>query len=195
MPRDTLNTQEVQLVMLSIERMLDRDLWKLRGRTACSCGGEALYRCTVCPSPNLCKTCLLSAHIAIPFHDVMEWSERAAYFTRTTLRDLGLRIPLGHGRELCPQGRPERLEAITEGGVKSVGVIFCCCEGAPSDKEQVKARGWWPMRSNFVSALSLEVLDEILAADPESEAEAEAEASDSDSDSSGSDSDVSGSSA
>jgi hypothetical protein len=98
------------------------------------------------------------------------------YFTRTTLRDLGLRIALGHGGSTCPQARTERLEAITDAGVKSMAVEFCACPDTPIDKDQLQERGWWPMRSNFVSALSLQVLDAVFPPEPES-SESESEAS------------------
>ncbi|KAJ7929654.1 hypothetical protein B0H13DRAFT_2307331 [Mycena leptocephala] len=184
MSRSTLRTDEIRL---SIEQMLDRDVWRLRGETECTCGGEALYHCTVCTSPNMCKECLIWAHIPIPFHDVMEWSERAVYFTRTTLRDIGLRIALGHEGGTCPQGRAERLEAITDAGVKSVAVEFCCCPDAPSDKDQLKTRGWLHMRSNFVSALSLEVLKLVFAPEPEPADESQSDSESETSETSGSD--------
>jgi hypothetical protein len=71
---------------------------------------------------------------------------------------MGLRVGFGHGGETCPRPRPAWLEAITNHGIKTVAVDLCTCRGAYDDEGQIKAHGWWPMRGNFVSALTREVL-------------------------------------
>ncbi|KAJ7788728.1 hypothetical protein B0H14DRAFT_2627988 [Mycena olivaceomarginata] len=73
----------------------------------------------------------------------------------------------------CTQ-RPERLEAITVRGIKTVTADFCMCAGAASDDDQIKAHGWWPYGSNFVSVMMLDVLRVLVV--PEAE---ESEAGDS----------------
>jgi hypothetical protein len=60
-----------------------------------------------------------------------------------------------------------------------VAVEFCCCPDAPSDQDQLKARGWWPMRSNFVAALSLEVFNVVFPPEPAAESESESESEES----------------
>ncbi|KAJ7036078.1 hypothetical protein C8F04DRAFT_1258193 [Mycena alexandri] len=133
-PRSTLNTGEFDLVLRSIDKMLDGQGWIDRGRQTCDCGVPARFNCTICEGPNFCRDCLIAAHLTSPFHDVKEWSNIASYFTRT-LRDVGLRIPFGHQGADCAVGQVERLEAVTVYG------------------EQLKTHGWVPMRSNFVVAM------------------------------------------
>ncbi|KAJ7694008.1 hypothetical protein B0H14DRAFT_3530914 [Mycena olivaceomarginata] len=127
------------------------------------------------------RDCMVEAHRALPFHTVREWNERVNYYISATLRDLGLRIGFGHGRGTCPHPRPERLEAITPTGIKTVLVDFCTCDGAYSDDDQIKAHGWWPMRSNFVSAMPLWVVN-LLLLPAEADAGDSNEPGDSDSD-------------
>ncbi|KAJ7675239.1 hypothetical protein B0H14DRAFT_3537226 [Mycena olivaceomarginata] len=104
----------------------------------------------------------------LPFHSIREWSARVKYYIPATLRDLGLRVGFGHGGATCPKPRPARLEAITASGIKTVEVDFCTCRGAYDDEDQIKAHGWWPMRGNFVSALTRQIL--VLLAPAESNA-------------------------
>lgn len=108
------------------------------------------------------------------------------YYTYTTLRDIGLRLPLGHGGGTCPNKSPALLAAVTVDGIKSVGVYFCRCANADSDEEQIKQHGWWPLGSNFVSALTLQVINTILgpeegANDDDSESDGEDGPADTDS--------------
>ncbi|KAJ7164821.1 hypothetical protein C8R43DRAFT_1122699 [Mycena crocata] len=61
-----------------------------------SCGTEKpTIRCRDCFGELLyCKSCVVERHEDNPLHFVDEWD--GALFSRTTLRDLGLRIQLGH---------------------------------------------------------------------------------------------------
>jgi hypothetical protein len=93
---------------------------------------------------------------------------------------MGLLVGLGHGGSTCPKPRLARLEAITVCGIKTVSVNFCTCRGAYDDDGQIKAHGWWPMRGNFVSALTREILLPLVAREPGAGDSSEAEESDSD---------------
>ncbi|KAJ7702613.1 hypothetical protein B0H14DRAFT_3527199 [Mycena olivaceomarginata] len=62
------------------------------------------------------------------------------------------------GWRILVRSLSSRLEAITNHGIKTVAVDLCTCRGAYDDEGQIKAHGWWPMRGNFVSALTWEVL-------------------------------------
>ncbi|KAG2360210.1 hypothetical protein BDR07DRAFT_1290287, partial [Suillus spraguei] len=54
-----------------------------------------LYHCKYCFAPDLlCQVCIIYAHAHSPVHHVEEWN--STYFQSITLKDLGLRIQLGH---------------------------------------------------------------------------------------------------
>ncbi|KAJ7694515.1 hypothetical protein B0H14DRAFT_2650968 [Mycena olivaceomarginata] len=89
------------------------------------------------------------AHRGSPFHSIHEWSERFSYYIPATLQEIGLCIGFSHGGGTCPRPRPERLEAITVTGIKTVNVDFCTCPTAGSDDDQIKAHRWWPLGSNL----------------------------------------------
>ncbi|KAJ7161943.1 hypothetical protein C8R43DRAFT_1123651 [Mycena crocata] len=164
-PAVRLSNANLNMLMLEIRLALRSSAWQNRGRTECNCGGGALYRCLECLTPNLCQECVIGAHIALPFHDLLEWQEGRQHFRRACLRDLGLRIALGHGGATCPNKRGGRLEALAPTGLHTVSVDFCACPDAWSEDDQIKAHGWWPLGSNFCSALDRHTL-EALVADP-----------------------------
>ncbi|KAJ6518043.1 hypothetical protein C8R47DRAFT_1205124 [Mycena vitilis] len=58
--------------------------------------GSAKYRCNDCLGGDelLCHSCLLLGHRQLPFHRIEHWT--GAQFERKSLKDLGLRIQLGH---------------------------------------------------------------------------------------------------
>ncbi|KAJ7109544.1 hypothetical protein C8R43DRAFT_1139647 [Mycena crocata] len=102
-----------------------------------------------------------------------EWISDAWHFARIQLRELGLRVSLGHGGQHCPKPRGAQLEAITTTGLHTVAVDFCTCEGAYSDDDQIKAHGWWPFHANFVSALPLAFLARFPALEDSSDLDSE----------------------
>ncbi|KAK7044331.1 CxC2 domain-containing protein [Favolaschia claudopus] len=93
-------------------RFLD-ELIRLEGRgpfrhqTKCvSCdspAAEAPFRCKDCFTDALsCRLCIVSTHKENPFHRVEMWNDHG-FFESVTLKSLGLRIQLGHGRNgVCP---------------------------------------------------------------------------------------------
>jgi hypothetical protein len=113
---------------------------------------------------------------------LQEWSERFSYYILATLWEIGLRVGFSHGGGTCPRPRPERLEAVTVTGIKMVNVDFCICPNAGSDDNQIKAHRWWPLGSNFVSVMTVEMLD-VLVGHAEEDAGDAAEPDRSDSDS------------
>ncbi|KAJ7357909.1 hypothetical protein DFH08DRAFT_953116 [Mycena albidolilacea] len=110
---------------------------------------------------------MVGAHKGTPFHSVREWSERVGCYIPATLRDMGLRVGFGHGGGTCSRPCGDRLEAITVIGIKTVNVDFCTCRGAYDDEGQIKLHGWWPLGSNFVSAMNVRTLDLLLGDEPE----------------------------
>ncbi|KAJ7902355.1 hypothetical protein B0H13DRAFT_2335645 [Mycena leptocephala] len=157
-----LPIHEIEMLLVYVERMLIQPSWKTRGRQQCTCGQPAFFHCSDCNMPDLCKDCMVAAHVANPFHDIREWSTSVQYYTPTTLYDMGLRIAFGHAGARCPSFRADRLEAVTVRGIKTVRVDFCACDRADRDVEQIMERGWWPLGSNFVSGLLRDVLDSIV---------------------------------
>ncbi|KAJ7030416.1 hypothetical protein C8F04DRAFT_1263939 [Mycena alexandri] len=159
-----LANDEVLEIYMGIESILDQVRWQVRGSTVCECGQPAYLHCNDCGPRDFCQQCLVAAHAAHPFHDVRAWSESLSYYTHTTFYHLGLRLQLGHSGEPCPTPRLERREAVTLRGIKTVAIDFCACPDGPSEYDQIKAHGWWPMRSNFICALPLRVLPIASAA-------------------------------
>ncbi|KAJ7033004.1 hypothetical protein C8F04DRAFT_958270 [Mycena alexandri] len=115
-------------------------------------GGE--YRCRDCFTDDLyCKECIVVAHRDIPLHGVEMWND--GKFERATLKALGLRIQLGHGKPnkaRLRQGRcanPQRavdddFVVIDVHGIHEVALDFCACETAqPHDIQLLRAR-WYP---------------------------------------------------
>ncbi|KAJ7713259.1 hypothetical protein B0H14DRAFT_3491665 [Mycena olivaceomarginata] len=176
----SLPSAQIDQIFLDVNRLLDQEHWQHRGRSECTCGQTASFACSDCTVPDLCKVCMVAAHQGLPFHSIREWSVRANYYIPATLHQIGLRVGFGHGGGTCPKPRPARLEAITVCGIKTVTVDFCTCRGAYDDDGQIKAHGWWPMRGNFVSALTREMLVVLVPRQPDAGDSSEAEESGSD---------------
>ncbi|KAK7055702.1 CxC2 domain-containing protein [Favolaschia claudopus] len=166
-------------------RYLD-ELLRLEGRgdyrhqTKCSgCtrpAGEAVFRCKDCFSDALfCKSCLVSEHKDTPLHRVEIWNERE-FFETVTLKSLGLRIQLGHGRNgVCPGTLLKQVRAAEEedarrrprddfciidsNGVHEVGLDFCTCSSAEDhDIQLVRARLYPATTTNPATAATFRVL-------------------------------------
>ncbi|SJL16396.1 uncharacterized protein ARMOST_19920 [Armillaria ostoyae] len=111
--------------------------------------GDPIFRCDSCPLGLLvCKSCCLKLHLSLPLHVVWEWnSER---FTKTTLRELGLRVQIGHfnGSEcICPERVGRTFTVLDINGIHKVDVDYrSCdrCEGATC-QQQLLHFGWYPV--------------------------------------------------
>ncbi|KAJ7233875.1 hypothetical protein B0H12DRAFT_1028257, partial [Mycena haematopus] len=110
------------------------------------------YRCRDCFTDDLyCQACIVRAHADSPLHRIENWTE--GRFDRTTLKKLGLRIQLGHGkpgkgrRGRCVNPKPavdDDFVVIDIHQIHEVGVDFCGCETAqPRDVQLLRAR-WYP---------------------------------------------------
>ncbi|KAJ7119305.1 hypothetical protein C8R43DRAFT_1137001 [Mycena crocata] len=185
-PSATMSGENLALLSLEIQVIMESGTWNIRGRTECACGKVSAYRCVTCTSVNvnLCQDCIVDAHAGLPFHEVLEWNDGGGFFMRTDLRELGLRITLGHGGATCPNARSAKLEAITPVGLRTVAVEFCACANAWSDSDQIKAHGWWPLGANFCSALDKHELDRVLSSIDSLTADSDRNSSDSDQESS-----------
>ncbi|KAJ7821404.1 hypothetical protein B0H13DRAFT_1660306, partial [Mycena leptocephala] len=113
---------------------------------------EGIYRCRECFTDDLyCRRCIVRVHGDTPLHRVEEW--RSGMFARTSLKQLGLRIQLGHGkpssrgRRSCVNPKPavdDDFVIIDTHGIHEVSVDFCACSTAqPRDIQLLRAR-WYP---------------------------------------------------
>ncbi|KAJ7797391.1 hypothetical protein B0H14DRAFT_3093166 [Mycena olivaceomarginata] len=87
---------------------------EFRNQTKCAncprtSGHDLVYRCKDCFTDALfCQECLVSSHRDNPLHRVEAWTE-SSFFQAVTLKSLGLRIQLGHGRNGTCMGTVARL--------------------------------------------------------------------------------------
>ncbi|KAF7368021.1 hypothetical protein MSAN_00867900 [Mycena sanguinolenta] len=79
---------------------------------------SVIHRCKDCFTDALfCQPCLVECHRDNPLHRVEIWTDGC--FERTTLKSLGLRIQLGHGRNgMCTAIMARRAEAAQAGVYK-----------------------------------------------------------------------------
>ncbi|KAI9056786.1 hypothetical protein FKP32DRAFT_1615644 [Trametes sanguinea] len=94
---------------------------------------EHLVRCLTCsPGPLRCATCVVRAHIDMPFHRIEAWT--GASFERTSLKDLGLVIQLGHRHEQrgCSNPLPVRTDfsVFDINGRHDASLSYCGCDNA-----------------------------------------------------------------
>ncbi|KAJ6448083.1 hypothetical protein C8R45DRAFT_1128122, partial [Mycena sanguinolenta] len=107
--------------------------------------------------------CIVSAHRQLPFHTIQRWT--GSSFERRTLKDMGLRIQLGHWHDLdrvCPLPQPAAgndFVIIDSHGVHSVNLDFCNCGrgGAPT-VQLLRARLWPATTTNPRTAATFAVL-------------------------------------
>ncbi|KAJ7051468.1 hypothetical protein C8F01DRAFT_1339499 [Mycena amicta] len=133
------------------------ELLRLEGRgehryaMCAGCGeGEALHRCNDCFNGGrlLCQTCVVREHRWLPLHRIQRWT--GLHFERCTLKDLGLRIQLGHWHE-CDRACPLPIHSAGDDfvlvdvhGVYEVGLDFCGCSSSGSMTTQLLRAGYYP---------------------------------------------------
>ncbi|KAF8121256.1 hypothetical protein EV363DRAFT_1406388 [Boletus edulis] len=112
----------------------------------CGTNGPSI-RCTDCFGGELlCITCAVDSHARNPLLIVKKWN--GISFKSTTLRDLGLRVQLGH-LPTRPCHNPERCAGdlfivINTMGIHPVALDFCNCESATSHFQQLLRMAWFP---------------------------------------------------
>ncbi|KAJ7156814.1 hypothetical protein C8R43DRAFT_1125395 [Mycena crocata] len=114
---------------------------------------NAEYRCKSClmGGEMLCKACVVQRHQGNPLHPIELWT--GVHFEKKTLKQLGLRIQLGHWHRdrRCPV--PERAPGddfviVDDHGVHEVALDFCGCGGG-SQSQQLLRAGLMPATSQF----------------------------------------------
>ncbi|KAF7341809.1 CxC2 domain-containing protein [Mycena sanguinolenta] len=114
----------------------------------CRAPGNNMHRCEDCFTDALyCTSCVVSLHADNPFHVVKTWN--GTFFRDNTLRNLGLRVQLGHKRgERCPgtlARTAEELEnreknsfcVVDSNAIHEVALDFCTCGKAQSPATQL----------------------------------------------------------
>ncbi|KAJ7641080.1 hypothetical protein FB45DRAFT_1021856 [Roridomyces roridus] len=123
------------------------------------CPMPPLFRCVdgACMGEVMhCESCIVKTHARLPTHFVEKWNDKHFVKKRTWLRELGLRVQLGH-----PPGVvcPHRTTAASDftlydiTGVHEIAVDFCGCHTVLSEDSQLQALPrrqqllracWWP---------------------------------------------------
>ncbi|KAJ7460133.1 hypothetical protein B0H11DRAFT_1736887, partial [Mycena galericulata] len=100
------------------------------------------YRCRSClVSELMCAPCLLAAHSRRPLHDIEKWE--GSFFSVCELRDVGLLVNLGHGRQVCPQPRDAACwRVVTDSGIHHVNLVFCGCDMSRGVDAELSVMGW-----------------------------------------------------
>ncbi|KAM6489836.1 hypothetical protein JOM56_014648 [Amanita muscaria] len=144
--------------MQCIPNFLD-ELIRLDGRgdfadqSACGrCGHKfdneiVSYRCCDCAYDKLsCKQCTVKFHVHNPLHRIERWD--SGFFSRISLKELGLRIQLGHpSGEACGLPHPAKKDSfliIDNYGIHEVGLDFCHCEKRKEHVIQLLRYGLYP---------------------------------------------------
>ncbi|KAJ7712102.1 hypothetical protein B0H16DRAFT_1667635 [Mycena metata] len=114
---------------------------KVYARCAAACVGEVMH----------CAECIVAAHARLPTHFVEKWDGTHFVRKRTWLRDLGLRVQLGHPPgSICPYGQaaPKDFVLFDVSGIHEVAVDFCGCRpgGGPPVEHRIQLLRacWWP---------------------------------------------------
>ncbi|KAJ7219933.1 hypothetical protein GGX14DRAFT_389351 [Mycena pura] len=98
----------------------------------------------------LCTACCLDVHIEHPLHVIEAWT--GVYFKKKSLKDIGLRIQLGHPpRENCIHKYPghEEFVVLHDNGIHVVSVDFCgCVQRQVPWHIQLLRMGWYPATTN-----------------------------------------------
>ncbi|KAF9497444.1 hypothetical protein BDN71DRAFT_1481675 [Pleurotus eryngii] len=87
---------------------------------------EPIYQCDDCFGGFMeCATCCLEWHGHVPLHHIKKWT--STHFEKVALKDLGLRIQLGHTNMECvnPEAGTKKFTVIHMNGIHIVNVNFC----------------------------------------------------------------------
>ncbi|KAG1864355.1 hypothetical protein F4604DRAFT_1882078 [Suillus subluteus] len=129
-----------------------------------NCGDlNATFRCDDCFSVGLYyQSCLTHIHQNMPLHRLKNWDD--GYFHPITLKQLGLRIQLGHSAgQRCYNPKPafdDDFTIIDVHGIHEVSLDFCNCEHAlPHYKQLLRARWFLATSTDPRTAATFTVLE------------------------------------
>ncbi|KAH8102763.1 hypothetical protein DFH11DRAFT_1735402 [Phellopilus nigrolimitatus] len=128
------------------------ELVRLDGRGMCtSCykclSAEAPWRCLDCfGAPSSCEQCLVDSHNHSPLHRIEKWT--GAFWEKSSLRSLGLKVHLGHAGEPCTSPSQEQYLVVYHvNGFHLVDIIYCGCDmtrGNLHKRNQLMRARWYP---------------------------------------------------
>ncbi|KAK7026145.1 hypothetical protein R3P38DRAFT_2529348 [Favolaschia claudopus] len=131
------------------------------------CGdGSAEFRCCDCLGGGelLCAACTKDGHQQMPFHRIQQWT--GTTFRRITLKQMGLRIQLGHWHS--PRGTTCPLPEAAAGddfvivdnlGVHHVALDYCGCgQGGLRTVQLLRAQIWGATTTNPRTGATFSVL-------------------------------------
>ncbi|KAJ7019538.1 hypothetical protein C8F04DRAFT_1276138 [Mycena alexandri] len=114
--------------------------------------GSPDHRCRHCFGGGelLCKACIVAAHTQLPLHQIEFWT--GVIFERKTLKDLGMRIQLGHWHSVnrCPVPLPasgDDFVIVDIHGVHNVAFDYCGCGTGSHPTVQLLRAHLWPATS------------------------------------------------
>ncbi|KAI0259635.1 hypothetical protein BC834DRAFT_905195 [Gloeopeniophorella convolvens] len=104
-------------------------------------------KCTECSGLwFLCDDCMVTCHAHNPLHLLQKWED--GHWQSITLREIGLRIQLGHDGLPCPipEPKPGPLTVVDLNGIQDISVDYCGCGriGASRPFVQLLRHAWWP---------------------------------------------------
>ncbi|KAJ7145473.1 hypothetical protein C8R46DRAFT_966281 [Mycena filopes] len=123
------------------------------------------HRCRHCLSGGqlLCSECVVQTHQYLPFHGIEQWT--GTMFLRRTLKDMGLRIQLGHWHgadRRCPLPKPAKgkdFVIVDIHGVHQVALDYCDCGfGGHPTVQLLRAQLWPATTTNPQTAATFAVL-------------------------------------
>ncbi|KAG2148930.1 hypothetical protein DEU56DRAFT_729907 [Suillus clintonianus] len=114
------------------------------------CASEPAYCCQDCFGTELyCQECTVNKHRENPLHKIEFWN--GSFFEDTTLKNLGLRVQLGHPvGERCfnlSRAYDDDFVILDINGVHELALDFCSCESALSHVKQLLRARWYPATS------------------------------------------------
>ncbi|RXW15581.1 hypothetical protein EST38_g10274 [Candolleomyces aberdarensis] len=124
----------------------------------------ALYRCLGCDVNNLsCHSCMVLSHTHQPLHQIKMWN--GSHFVKATLKELGLRIQLGHRTgETCQnplKATNDDFVIVDYDQIHEVGLDYCGCGATNKDQTvQLLERRFYPATTtNPKTAATFRVLE------------------------------------
>ncbi|KIY61186.1 hypothetical protein CYLTODRAFT_405693 [Cylindrobasidium torrendii FP15055 ss-10] len=113
-----------------------------------------LYRCNSCGVSVDCLTCCLKRHEQSPLHILMEWT--GTHWVRTSLRELGQVVQLGHGGFSCPFPAKDvtKMTVLHTNGVHRINVRWCQCQQRKEKWRQCTSNAWYPSSWSYPETVS-----------------------------------------